>query len=114
VRLAAATFFGSSSYPLRLITVLGLGISVACFFLILLIIWARIYADSRLFGLQTHGWATSMVVMTMFNGLILLSLGIVAEYIWRIHEEVKGRPGFVIREAEEGSSPDGDGKVETS
>ncbi|MDH3814335.1 MAG: glycosyltransferase [Acidobacteriota bacterium] len=114
VRMAAATFFGSSSYPLRLITVLGLGVFVACLFLILLIIWARIYADSRLFGLSVHGWATSMVVMTMFNGLILLSIGIVAEYIWRIHEEVKGRPGFVIREAENDDPPNGDPETGTS
>jgi dolichol-phosphate mannosyltransferase len=114
VRMAAATFFGSSSYPLRLITVLGFGVFVACLFLILLIIWARIYADSRLFGLSVHGWATSMVVMTMFNGLILLSIGIVAEYIWRIHEEVKGRPGFVIREAVDDDPPSDDPETGTS
>lgn len=104
---AAATFFGSSSWPLRLIAFLGLAIFVCCLILILLITWARIYADSRLFGLSTHGWATAMVVMTMFNGLILLSMGIVGEYIWRIHEEVKGRPGFVIREAEDDDPSDG-------
>jgi dolichol-phosphate mannosyltransferase len=97
-----------------LITVLGFGVSVACLFLILLIIWARIYADSRLFGLSVHGWATSMVVMTMFNGLILLSIGIVAEYIWRIHEEVKGRPGFVIREAVDDDPPSDDPETGTS
>jgi dolichol-phosphate mannosyltransferase len=106
IRMAAATFFGSSSYPLRLITVLGLGIFVSCLFLVLLIAWARLYADASLFGFATHGWATTMVVMTMFNGLILLSMGIVAEYIWRIHEEVKSRPGFVIREPEENRPPD--------
>jgi dolichol-phosphate mannosyltransferase len=105
IRLAAATFFGSASYPLRLITVLGLGIFVSCLLLVLLIVWARLFTDTTLFGLATNGWATTMVVMTMFNGLILLSIGIVAEYIWRIHEEVKGRPGFVIRGAENDSSP---------
>lgn len=114
VRLAAATFFGSSSYPLRLITVLGLGIFVACLLLIALIVWARVFAESRLFGLATHGWATSMVVMTMFNGLILFSMGIVAEYIWRIHEEVKGRPGFVIRQAEDDGSRDDDPETDAS
>jgi hypothetical protein len=31
---------------------------------------------------------------------MLLCLGIVAEYIWRIYEEVKGRPGFIIRQEE--------------
>ena len=109
VRMAAATFFGSSSYPLRLITVLGLGIFVSCLFLVVLIAWARIFADSSLFGFQTHGWATTMVVMMMFNGLILLSMGIVAEYIWRIHEEVRGGPVFVIREAGgEGTPVDGE------
>ena len=104
--MAAATFFGSSSYPLRLITVLGLGIFVSCLFLVVLIAWARIFADSSLFGFQTHGWATTIIVMMMFNGLILLSIGIVAEYIWRIHEEVKGRPGFVIREVGDERKPD--------
>ena len=106
VRLAAATFFGSSPYPLRLITVLGLGIFIFCLLLVLLVVWARLFTDATLFGLATNGWATTMVVMTMFNGLILLSLGIVAEYIWRIHEEVKGRPGFVIRSAQDDNQKD--------
>ena len=39
-----------------------------------------------------------MVLITMFNGIILFSIGIVAEYIWRIYEEVKGRPGYIIRQ----------------
>jgi dolichol-phosphate mannosyltransferase len=37
----------------------------------------------------------------MFNGLILLSIGIVAEYIWRIFEEVKNRPAYIIRKEDE-------------
>jgi len=107
LRLATATFFGSSSWPLRVITVLGSVIVVCCVVLILLVMWARIYGGGTLFGMATSGWALGMVVMTMFNGLILLSMGIVGEYIWRIHEEVKGRPGFVIREAEDDGSSDG-------
>jgi dolichol-phosphate mannosyltransferase len=79
-----------------LITLLGFGIFLACLLLVLVIVWARLFTDYRVFGLATNGWATSMVVMTMFNGLILLCIGIVAEYIWRIHEEVKNRPGFII------------------
>lgn len=97
IRLAADTFFGSSSFPLRFITVLGFGIFASSLLLVLAIIWARLFTDFRVFGLATHGWATTMVVMTMFNGLILLCVGVVAEYIWRIHEEVKGRPGYIIR-----------------
>ncbi len=95
--LAMDTFFGSSSYPLRLITILGFVIFFICLLLILLIIWAKIFTDNTLFGLPVQGWATLIVIVTMFNGLILLCLGIVSEYIWRIHEEVKGRPGYIIR-----------------
>jgi dolichol-phosphate mannosyltransferase len=98
LRLAADTFFGSSSFPLRLITLLGFAIFICCLVCVLVIIWARLFTDYEVFGLAVHGWATSMVVMTMFNGLILLCIGIVAEYIWRIHEEVKQRPGFIIRQ----------------
>jgi dolichol-phosphate mannosyltransferase len=98
LRLASDTFFGSSSYPLRVITLLGFAIFIGCLLCVLVIIWARLFTEYRVFGLATNGWATSMVVMTMFNGLILLCLGIVAEYIWRIHEEVKNRPGFIVRE----------------
>jgi dolichol-phosphate mannosyltransferase len=98
LRLAADTFFGSSSFPLRLITLMGFGIFIFCLLCVLVIIWARLFTDYEVFGLAVHGWATSMVVMTMFNGLILLCIGVVAEYIWRIHEEVKQRPGFIIRE----------------
>lgn len=95
--LASDTFFGSSAYPLRLITVLGFCIFVACLLCVVVIVWARLFTDYEVFGLATNGWATSMVVMIMFNGLVLLCLGIVAEYIWRIHEEVKNRPGYIIR-----------------
>jgi dolichol-phosphate mannosyltransferase len=97
LRLAADTFFGSSSFPLRLITLLGFVTFAGCLGVVLVISWARLFTDSTLFGLAIHGWATTMVVITMFNGLILLSIGIVAEYVWRVHEEVKARPGFVIR-----------------
>ena len=43
------------------------------------------------------GWTTIIALVAFFNGLMLFCLGIVAEYIWRIYEEVKARPGFIIR-----------------
>jgi len=103
--LAADTFFGSSSYPLRLITMLGFGIFIFCLILVLVVIWARVFTDFEVFGLAVNGWATSMVVMTMFNGLILLCIGVVAEYIWRIHEEVKNRPSYIVRKHDEDDQP---------
>jgi len=97
LRLFADTFFGASVFPLRMITVLGFSVFVICLFLVVLIVWAKLFTDNTLFGLPVQGWATTLVFITMFNGLILLCIGVVAEYIWRIFEEVKGRPGYIIR-----------------
>jgi dolichol-phosphate mannosyltransferase len=97
VRLAKDTFFASSSFPIRAITWLGLSISLVCLLAIPLLVYIRFFAHSRLFGFAVSGWTTIVTLVAFFNGLVLFSLGIVAEYIWRIYEEVKDRPGFIIR-----------------
>ncbi len=101
LRLFADTFFGASVWPLRAIAVLGFAVFSICLLLAGLIIWAKLFTDNTLFGLPVQGWATTLVFITMFNGLILLCLGVVAEYIWRIFEEVKKRPGYLIRNDDE-------------
>ena len=47
--------------------------------------------------IDVKGWTLLVIYIAFFSGLTLLSLGIIAEYIWRIHDEVKGRPGFIIK-----------------
>ena len=47
------------------------------------------------------GWTSTVVIISFFSGITLFSLGIIAEYIWRIYEEVKGRPGYIIRKERE-------------
>jgi dolichol-phosphate mannosyltransferase len=101
VRLATDTFFASSAFPIRAITRLGLGISLICLLAIPVLIYARFFAESRLFGFTVPGWTTLITLVAFFNGLVLFSLGVVAEYIWRIYEEVKGRPGFLLRKDED-------------
>ncbi|MDX1476719.1 MAG: glycosyltransferase, partial [Saprospiraceae bacterium] len=101
VRLALDTFFASSSFPIRMITILGFVMALVSFIIIVLIVIAKLFSDNTLFGLPVQGWATSVVITVLFNGITLLALGIVAEYIWRIYEEVKGRPGFIIRKNDE-------------
>lgn len=91
------TFFASSSFPIKAITYLGLGVFIICLVLVGVLVYAKFFWNDRLFGFRVPGWTTTITVLTMFNGLILLCLGIVAEYIWRIYEEVKDRPAFLIR-----------------
>ncbi len=102
MRLAKDTFFSSSAFPIKLIFYLGIGSFLFSLLLISLTIYVKLFTEEELiFGFSIPGWASTVSFIALFSGLILFSLGIIAEYIWRIYEEVKGRPGFVIREEEE-------------
>ena len=93
IKLALDTFFSSSSFPIKFIS--GMGISSFAL-TILLIVY---YLVARLTGIiEIPGWTLLVITFTFFSGLILLSLGIIAEYIWRIFDEVKGRPGYIIKQ----------------
>jgi len=92
LRLAMDTFIASSSFPIKFISVAGIG---AFFFSIVLIIF---YIYSKLTGsIEIPGWTLLVIYIAFFSGLILLSLGIIAEYLWRVLDEVKDRPGFIIK-----------------
>ena len=81
-----------STKPIRMITFLG-------FFIFLVSIGILIYSLVRHFmGATIVGWTTHMVSVWAIGGLILLSLGVVGEYIGKIYLETKARPRFLIEE----------------
>lgn len=81
-----------STKPIRLITGLG-------FFIFIVSIIMLIYSFVRHFmGETIVGWTTLMVSVWAIGGLILLSLGVVGEYIGKIYLETKARPRFIIEQ----------------
>ena len=76
--------------PIRMITALGMFIfSVSIVMLIyFLAVW--------IFGKTVVGWTTIVISLWGIGGLILLSLGIIGEYVGKIYMEVKERPRFII------------------
>lgn len=81
-----------STKPIRMITFLG-------FFIFLVSIGMLIYSFVRHFmGATIVGWTTLMVSVWAIGGLILLSLGVVGEYIGKIYLETKARPRFIIEQ----------------
>ncbi|MBQ8596758.1 MAG: glycosyltransferase family 2 protein [Lachnospiraceae bacterium] len=79
-----------STKPIRLITGLG-------FFIFIVSIGMLIYSLVRHFmGATIVGWTTLMVSVWAIGGLILLSLGVVGEYIGKIYLETKARPRFIV------------------
>lgn len=51
----------------------------------------RLFSDTA-----ASGWASLVVVILVFSGTQLLSLGILSEYVGRIYDEVKRRPRYVV------------------
>jgi dolichol-phosphate mannosyltransferase len=39
-----------------------------------------------------------MILVLVIGGLLMLMLGIIGEYVWRIYDEVKGKPNYIVRE----------------
>ncbi len=91
VNLALNGIMSYTTAPLRLASILGLIVSlVAFFYLVYIIVMTNLYGD------PVQGYPTIMVTVLFLGGVQLLGLGILGEYIGRIFNEVKGRPGYFI------------------
>lgn len=85
----------SFSYrPLKLASYVGFIISFFSFVYLIIVVCQKLYIS----GTTVPGWASILAVNLLFNGLMLIMLGILGEYIGRIYDEAKGRPLYVVRE----------------
>lgn len=81
-----------STKPIRCIT--GLGFLIFLVSLVMLV-----YSIVRWsMGATVTGWASVICSVWAIGGLILLSLGVIGEYIGKIYLETKERPRYLIRE----------------
>ena len=96
VYLALDGLISFSYLPLRLITMIGFGVSLLSLFL------AVFYSIKKLaFGLHPPGFATLVVAIFFLAGIQLVTMGVIGEYLGRVFEEVKGRPLYVVRKVTE-------------
>ena len=89
--LALTGVLAFSIAPLRALTMLGLMLAT-----IALGYGAWVVAEYFLWGIRVPGYATLVVGMMFFSGIQLLSIGVLAEYVGRIYEEVKQRPMYLV------------------
>lgn len=83
----------ASFLPIRLISLLGMVTSTLGLIYSIVIFIAWLNGDTPF-----TGWAPIMIAILIVGGLIMVMLGIIGEYIWRINEEVRKRPNYVIRD----------------
>jgi polyisoprenyl-phosphate glycosyltransferase len=84
-----------SSFPLHLVTLAGLiflGLSV-------LLSVETLYL--KVTGRAVSGFATVILLELIIGSFLMISLGIIGEYLARIYEEVKGRPRYIVAESTE-------------
>jgi len=90
-RLALVGTVAFTELPLRISALLGLLISAAS-----IVYGIYILVRTLVLGVDLAGWATLVVAITFLNGIQLLAIGVVGEYIARIFNEVKGRPNYIV------------------
>ena len=91
--LALDGLLSFSYMPLRVITLLGVGVSLVSFSVALFYLGQKL-----LFGIGVPGFATLAIAIFFLSGIQMLTMGVIGEYIGRISEEVKQRPLYVVRQ----------------
>ena len=92
-RMLGLAFDGITSLsiaPIRLITGIGLTVSMISF---IGIIWAIVVF---ILGRTVPGWASMTCIFCFIGGIQLISLGVLGEYIGKIYLETKARPRYII------------------
>lgn len=78
--------------PIRMITGIGILVSLISF---LILIWIFMCYWR---GNIVHGWASTCTIICFIGGIQLVCLGVIGEYIGKIYLETKGRPRYIISE----------------
>ena len=82
-----------SYLPIRFISLAGVVISFFGLLYSLTIVYKWSLGETPF-----TGWAPIMITILFIGGLIMIMLGVIGEYVWRINEEVRKKPNYVIRE----------------
>jgi glycosyltransferase involved in cell wall biosynthesis len=93
VSLVARLLFNYSSYPLKLLSLIGGVVAMCSFFWGLYIIIHQL-----LVGTSVEGWTTVVVLLAFLNGFIILMLGVLGEYVVRLIRTISTEKSYHIKE----------------
>jgi len=83
-----------SQVPLKISSIFGFICSGISFLLIIYGLVRKVFSPEAV----VIGWASTFVTVLFLGGVQLITIGILGEYLGRIHEEIKGRPLYIIDE----------------
>jgi undecaprenyl-phosphate 4-deoxy-4-formamido-L-arabinose transferase len=96
LRHAMLEVTGFTTLPLRIASVLGLLMTVFGLGVLAYVV-VRYLIDGR----EVPGFAFLASIISLFAGAQLLALGVIGEYLARVHERTMERPPYVVRESDE-------------
>jgi glycosyltransferase involved in cell wall biosynthesis len=82
-----------STKPLRMVIKLGIGISALAFLYMVIVV-----IQTLIFGNPVPGYPTIIVLILLLGGIQITVLGIIGEYLSKVHIEVKNRPIYIAKE----------------
>ena len=92
IKYAITNISSFSSVPLHIITLLGFVM------LIISVIFTIIALVQKITGQALGGFTTVIILLLFASSIIMVSLGIIAYYIGKMYDELKGRPRYIISE----------------
>ncbi|MFT4865522.1 MAG: glycosyltransferase involved in cell wall biosynthesis [Minisyncoccia bacterium] len=100
IRHALNMITGYSSQPLRWMSLFGLACA-SLGFIMLMYVLARFFVGD----IEVAGFTFLAAAITLFSGVQLLSLGVLGEYVGRMHFRSMGKPPYVVRQVAEAREP---------
>lgn len=93
IRLVADTLFSFSTLPIKAVSSIGILSFIGS------LIWAAVVLAAKLMGqIDVSGWTTLFIFNLFSFGLVMLTLGILGEYLWRIFDASRNRPPYIIED----------------
>ena len=94
VRLFSDSLISFSRLPIKMVELLGFTSAFVGLLYATLIIFIALFGKMPP---DTRGWASTMVVLLVLSGIILISIGIMGEYLWRILDTARRRPVYLVQ-----------------
>ncbi len=91
LKSAVDTFVSFSFLPIRAISFAGLAVSCLSF-----LFGFYVLANKLWYGTRVEGWTSVMLAVLGLGGVQLVMVGVLGEYLWRILDEARGRPLYII------------------
>jgi polyisoprenyl-phosphate glycosyltransferase len=96
IKLFVDMFVGFSYAPVRFISSAGIVLAFLSIIYTLIIIYIKFFTGGKL-----EGWSSLAAMIAFLAAFQFLGIGILGEYMWRILDEVRRRPNYIIEETKE-------------